>query len=86
MEGLTYAHMVNMYQTLMDECIIKPEKIYCYGNQYRFELTVYFMTIFSLTLKISTYREVGSSEHGKYVVDGINARDKIYLKEQMNRL
>ena len=66
----------------MDECIIKPERIYCYGNLYRFELTVYFMTIFSLTLKINTYREVGSSEHGKYAVDGINERDKFILRNK----
>ena len=70
----------------MDECIIKPEKIYCYGNQYRFELTVYFMTIFSLTLKIIIYREIGEPGRWKDAVDFPNARDLLFLREQINRL
>ena len=63
----------------MDECIIKPEKIYCYGNQYRFELTVYFMTIFSLTLKIIIYREIGAPVYGKDVIVSLNEKYKVIL-------
>ena len=44
------------------------------------------MTIFLLTLNISIYRSIGAPGHGKYVVDGLNARDKRYMGEQMNRL
>ena len=44
------------------------------------------MTIVSLTLKIGIYRLIGSPDHEKYVVDGLNKIDKSYRREKLNRL
>ena len=49
-------------------------------------LDVYLMTIFSLTLNISIDIAIGAPGHGKYVVEGLNMRDKIYLRGKMNIL
>ena len=50
---------MNIYQKLMDEYMIKVngstiwDKIYGFENQYKCTLSVYFMVIVSLKLKIS---------------------------------
>ena len=49
-------------------------------KQYIFELTVYFMEIISLTLKIIKDREIGATGNGKDVVNVINTRYKRYLR------
>ena len=49
-------------------------------------LSVYLVAIVALTFKVSIYRSVGEPVHGKYVVDGVNFRDKRYLRLNMNRL
>ena len=38
------------------------------------------MTIFSLIFKISTYIAIGTPGHGKDILDGLNTRDKLYLR------
>ena len=53
---------------------------------YIFSLAVYLMTILTLIFNISIGREIGATSDGKYVVDGLNSRDKIYFREQINRL
>ena len=53
---------------------------------YIFSLAVYLMTILTLIFNIIIGREIGATSHGKDVVDGLNSRDKIYLRKQMNRL
>ena len=42
-------------------------------NQYIYELSVCFITVVSLTLKIIIFRAIGDPCNGKYVVDGINS-------------
>ena len=37
-------------------------------------------------MNTSTERAIGAHGHGKDIVDGLNARYKIYLGKQMNRL
>ena len=49
-------------------------------------LYVYLMTIFPLTLNISIDIAIGAPGHGKYVVEGLNMRDIIYLRGKMNIL
>ena len=44
------------------------------------------MAIVLSTLKIIIYRSISTPDYVKDVVDGLNARDKKYLREQMNRL
>ena len=66
----------------MDECIIKLEETFGCAKQYICELEVYLITMISLTLEISTCRAVGSYEHSKDVVDGLNERNKRHFKEK----
>ena len=40
--------------------------------------------IVSLTLKISTDKEIGEPGNGGNYLDGLNERDKMYLRQQMN--
>ena len=42
-------------------------------------LAVYLTTIVSLTLNISIDIAIGAPGHDKYVVEGLNMRDKIYF-------
>ena len=39
-----------------------------------------FMKKYLLTFKVRIYRENVEYHHGKHVVEGINARDKIFLR------
>ena len=82
----THAHLMNLYQTLMDENIIKEnestfwEEAYGCANKYICELVVFLVTIGVLTLMKNPYRATGATVHIKYVVDGIKSRDKIYMR------
>ena len=52
------------------------------AKKYKFSSAVHLMTIFSLTLKISIDRAIGDPGHINNVVDGLNARDNIYMREK----
>ena len=84
--------MVNIFQHLMDEYIIKPNESTIWeetdgcAKQYRYAIALYLMIFISLTLKIIIDREIVAPGHRKYVVDGLNERDKIYLREKINML
>ena len=58
------------------------ETYYC-AKQYRIALAVYLITIILLTLNISIEKEIDAPDHGKYVVDGTNERNKSYLMEKL---
>ena len=68
----------------MDEYTIESSKLnvwkekYGCANQYICALASYLMTIVSYKLKIITYKEIGAPGNGKYVLDGLNARDKVF--------
>ena len=46
------------------------------------DIEFYLMIIVSLTFKIRIYRAIDLPGHGKYVVYGKDARDKIYMREK----
>ena len=50
------------------------------AKQYRSDLDIYLMTVLSSSYGIIMDRAINAPGHGKNVVDGINAKDKLYLK------
>ena len=52
-----------------------------WDETYSCVLYYYLMTIVSLTMNISIYGAIGAPGHGKYISDGLNARDKIYHRK-----
>ena len=71
----------------MNEYIIKANRSTVWEetdgceNQYIYELSIYVMTTFSLTLKISIYISIDTLSNGKDAVDGLNSIDKRYMSE-----
>ena len=53
--------------------------IWLYKVVYMCALDVYLMTIVPLTLNISIDIAICAPGHGKYVVEGLNMRDKFIL-------
>ena len=54
----------------------------CY-KQYRYGSTPYSLSNINFTYKIIIDRMIGAPDHGKDIVDGINASDKRYWKGKM---
>ena len=54
---------------------------YVCKNKYMGVLAVYLMIIVFLTLNISIDIPIGAPVYGKDVVYGLNAKDKIYMRE-----
>ena len=52
-------------------------------NKYICALSVYLMINVSLILNVSIDKEIGDPGNGKYVVYGLNARDKGYPMEKI---
>ena len=52
------------------------------SKQYICALAIYLMTVLSSSYGIITNRAINSSVQGNNVVDGLNATEKNYLKEQ----
>ena len=52
------------------------------AKQYRCALDIYLTTVLSNSYGIIMDRAINAPVHGNNVVDGINAREKLYLKEQ----
>ena len=53
------------------------------AKKYRCALDIYLMLVISSSYGIIIYRAINSPGHGNNVVDGLNATEKRYLKEQM---
>ena len=53
------------------------------AKQYRCALSIYLMNVLSSLYGIIMYHAIKEPGHGKNVVDGINATDKLYLKGKM---
>ena len=56
------------------------------ANQYRCALNIYLMNVLSSSYGIIMDHAMNSSGHGKNVVDGINAMEKLYLKEKIQHM
>ena len=54
-----------------------------YDEQYICKTELYLLSMLSHSYNIVIYRGVGTPGHGKYVVDGLNATDKRFLKMLM---
>ena len=52
----------------------------CCAKQYICALAIYLMTVLSYLYGITMYRTINAPGHGKNIVDGLNATDKLYLK------
>ena len=50
------------------------------AKQYMCALAIYLMTVLSSSYGIIMDREINAPGHGKNVVNGLNATDKLYLK------
>ena len=53
------------------------------AKKYRCDLAIYLMTVLLSSYGIIMNRAINAPGHGKYVVDGLNAPEKRYLKEKM---
>ena len=77
---------MNIYQNLMYEYRTKAnnstiwEKTDGFSNQYMCALTICFLGVVPLTLKIGIHRSIGAPDHGKDFLDGLNYRDKGCLR------
>ena len=80
----TYLH--NFLHFLLTKVVIAPflTKIWNHMNgcakQYRCEYDMFLPSCIDLYFSIIIKRLVGSTEHGKDVVDGLNSREKWMLK------
>ena len=84
-----YANMVHLLNTYLESGILVSsmstfwEDTNACANQYRCALDIYSTTVLSSSYGIIMDREINAPGHGNNVADGINATDKIYLKEEM---
>ena len=53
------------------------------SNKYMRALAIYLMTVLSSSYGIIMDSEINAPGHGNIFVDGLNAMDTFYLKEQM---
>ena len=84
----THAHMTSMLNELKKGNKLKPkctiwESTYGCCKQYRCGASLYFLSLLSSNFNIIIDRMIGTPEHGKDIVDAINACDRQYLKEKM---
>ena len=88
----TFAHMKFLYKLLIEENKLERfvstmwEDTDGCASQYRCAVAIYLTTVLSASLNITIDRAIGAPGHGKDVVDGLNARDKCYLREQLQRI
>ena len=53
------------------------------GKQYRCGTALYLLSVLATTWGITIDRAIGAPGHGKDLVDGLNAVDKVYLRKKM---
>ena len=53
------------------------------AKQYRSALALYLLSVVATEFNITIDRAIGAPGHGKDLVDGLNAMDKIYLRHKM---
>ena len=53
------------------------------GKQYRSATTLFLLSLIATEFDLTMDRAIGAPGHGKDIVDGLNATDKMYLKKQM---
>ena len=81
------AHMVNLFKKYIDFGLLVSGlsivwKDTCgYTKQYKCDLTIYLMTLFSYLYGIIMNHEINAPVNVKNVVGGINATNKRYLKD-----
>ena len=89
-EATTYFHMEVLILYLKNQAALK-ERGYMFDNtdgcakQYRCATALHLLTMLSVKHNITIDRAVAAPGHGKDLIDGLNAVDKMYLKELMMR-
>ena len=58
----------------------------CCTKQYHWVSAIYLLSYLALEFSVIIDRAVGAPGHGKYLVDGLNTRDKRMLKSEMANL
>jgi hypothetical protein len=86
----TYFHMEVLVKYLQKEAVLK-EGGYMFDNtdgctkQYRCATALHLLSMLAVKYKIVIDRAICAPGHGKDLIDGLNAVDKMYLKELMMR-
>jgi hypothetical protein len=86
----TYFHMEVLVKYLLKEAVLK-EGGYMFDNtdgcakQYRCATALHLLSMLAVKYKIVIDRAICAPGHGKDLIDGLNAVDKMYLKELMMR-
>jgi hypothetical protein len=84
----THAHMTALFEhlkaigELIAGLVIWDDTDGC-GKQYRCGTAMYLLSILASTYGIVIDRAIGAPGHGKDIVDGLNATDKVYLRKAM---
>ena len=88
----TVTHLCIILQFLLTKEMIYPYLTTIWdhtngcANRYRCETAIYLLSCLALEFSIIIDRSVVAPEHGKYVVDGLNDREKRMLKLIMTKL
>ena len=84
----THAHMtvlLNQLKEVGELCVgmtLYDDTDGC-GKQYRCGTALYLLSVLACTFGIVIDRAIGAPGHGKDIVDGLNATDKVYLRKKM---
>jgi hypothetical protein len=84
----THEHMSVLFKNLMEKGVLRRGwTVYdatdgC-GKQYRSATTLFLLSLIATEFDLTMDRAIGAPGHGKDIVDGLNATDKMYLKKQM---
>ena len=85
----TVTHVCIILQSILTKGLLAPFLTTVLNNtdgcakQYRCEYAIYLLSCIALEYCIIIDRTVGATDHGKYVVDGLNYIDKLMLKLSM---
>ena len=85
----THAHMRVLLELLISQEKIIPGKSTIWEHtdgctkQYRCAKALYLLSSLASEFKVVIDRQVDAPGHGKDVVDGLNAQDKVYLRKHM---
>ena len=84
----THAHMTELFKTLKsvgELCagMVDWDDTDGCGKQYRCGTAIYLLSVLASTFDIVIDRAIGAPGHGKDLVDGLNATDKVYLRQMM---
>ena len=85
----THAHMRVLLELLISQKKISPGKSTIWEHtdgctkQYRCAKALYLLSSLASEFKVVIDRQVDAPGHGKDVVDGLNAQDKVYLRKHM---